>query len=155
MGWTKILRIPVVLPPVYWRNKMGRLEELWIDEMDYPFGRCRKCGEGFSWGLRDNPRHRFCPVCGEEIDDFRSFESAVERENRLADLFCDACGHRIYEVTEDGEGGDWIDDRAGVCGDGCGRELCGRCGNWHPVTGMCASCHEKNLKRDTDGSFRK
>jgi hypothetical protein len=34
----------------------------------------------------------------------------------------------------------------------CGRELCGKCGNWHGTTGVCADCHEKRLKDDTGGS---
>jgi hypothetical protein len=134
---------------------MGRLEELNIDKMKYPYGRCTYCGEAFSAELRKMDNIAHCPFCGAAIDDFLSFVDSTEEHEKRFDLFCDDCGHRIYEATEDGKGGNWISEYAGVCGDGCGRELCGSCGNWHPLTGMCASCHEENLKRDTDGSFRK
>jgi DNA-directed RNA polymerase subunit RPC12/RpoP len=134
-------------------DKMGRLNELETSGMKYPFGRCAVCGGEFNSELRNEYRITHCPYCGTKIDDFMLFaDSAGEHEKRF-DIFCDDCGHRIYEATEDGKGGDWIDGLAGVCGDGCGRELCGKCGNWHDITGMCADCHKKYLKDDTDGSY--
>jgi DNA-directed RNA polymerase subunit RPC12/RpoP len=133
---------------------MGRLSELEYNAMKYPFGRCTECGEEFNSELRNEYHITHCPYCGTEIDDFLSMVDSAEEHQKRFDLFCDGCGRRIYEAAKDGEGGNWIDERAGVCGDGCGKELCGKCGDWHPITGMCAACHEENLKHDTDGSYR-
>jgi DNA-directed RNA polymerase subunit RPC12/RpoP len=125
---------------------MGRLNELKPDEMRYPFGRCAKCGEAFTTELRKKYHITHCPYCGMEIDDFMSFTDCTEEYAKRYDLFCDDCGHRIYEATKYGKGGDWIDTYAGVCGDGCGRELCGKCGDWGEETGLCADCHRKDMK---------
>ena len=127
---------------------MGKLSELQTNTMKYPFGRCRTCGKEFNSEMRNEYRIVHCPWCGLVIDDFMAEPG---NEN---DLFCDDCGHFIYQATADGEGGDWTDAYAGVCGDVCGKELCGKCGGWYPTTGMCRNCQEKSMERDVDGSYR-
>ncbi|MDR1315690.1 MAG: hypothetical protein LBK13_02350 [Spirochaetales bacterium] len=133
---------------------MGRLSELRHDAMNYPYGRCAVCGDEFNSELRNEYDIRYCPRCGTLIDDFLSVTDNISWKIKQSDLFCDDCGHHIYEATADGKGGRWIDDVAGVCGDGCGRELCGKCGGWHPESGLCADCHNKQLKASADGSCR-
>jgi DNA-directed RNA polymerase subunit RPC12/RpoP len=124
---------------------MGRLNELEVSRMKYPFGRCAECGEKFDSVLRNEYHITHCPYCGTKIDDFMSFVDSTEEREKRSDLFCDDCGRRIYEATEDGESDDWIDGSAGVCGHG--RELCeswhGVTENWHGITGLCHDCHEE------------
>lgn len=128
---------------------MGMLSDL--GGMKYPFGRCACCGEVFDAELRSRRSIVCCPYCGTKIDDFLSFVDSEEESERRLDLFCDDCGRRVFETKEDGVGGDWIDDCAGVCGDGCGRELCGRCGGWDEDTGLCRDCRDKLLGQTRHG----
>jgi DNA-directed RNA polymerase subunit RPC12/RpoP len=124
-------------------DEMGRLTELNVDKMKYPFGRCANCGEEFTSELRNGYEIRHCPNCGTLIDDFLFVTDSIDEKVKQFDIFCDDCGHRIYSATPDGKGGDWIDKVAGVCGDGCGRELCGKCSDWDEDTGLCRDCFEK------------
>jgi DNA-directed RNA polymerase subunit RPC12/RpoP len=130
---------------------MGQLVELEYSKMKYPHGRCSECGEVFSDDLRNMHHITHCPYCGTEIDDFLSFIDTADEEDKKNDLFCDDCGRRIYEATPDGKGGNYIDTYAGVCGDGCGRELCGKCGDWDLDTGLCADCYKEDLRQGEDG----
>jgi hypothetical protein len=59
-----------------------------------------------------------------KIDDFLSLVDGADKEDKKFDLFCDDCGRRMYTATADGKGGDWTAEYAGICTNGCGRELC-------------------------------
>jgi hypothetical protein len=51
------------------------------------------------------------------------------------EIYCEICGKLIYS------GGQWIDEKAGVCSGPCERELCGDCADWD-VNGECEDCRK-------------
>jgi DNA-directed RNA polymerase subunit RPC12/RpoP len=110
--------------------------------MKYPFGRCRRCGKPFNLEQRKKYHVKYCPWCGEEIDDYLTAENIINPDRRK-DIYCEECGRRIYE--RDGPGGYWIDEDAGVCSGPCERELCGRCADWKDGVdgGECRRCREE------------
>jgi DNA-directed RNA polymerase subunit RPC12/RpoP len=82
--------------------------------MSYPFGRCAECGYEFNSELRSEYEIRHCPKCGEPVDDSIFSETGGD-----GDIYCADCGRRIYR--RQGDGGDWLDDTAGICAGGCDR----------------------------------
>jgi len=109
-----------------------------VSKMKYPYGRCCNCGEKFTGELRNCYHIRHCPWCGVKIDDFLSAVDSSEAEERKHDLFCEDCGHRIYEGYGQ-ENGRLIDKTAGKCID-CNRNLCGQCACWK--NNKCEKCRE-------------
>jgi len=112
--------------------------------MKYPFGRCASCGEEFNSELRNEYNITHCPWCGAEIDDFMSEKNIKRNAEHGGEIYCEECGVRIYERSEDGKGGNWIEDDKnnkcpGVCSGPCERELCGNCADWD-VNGECEQC---------------
>ena len=101
----------------------------------YPFGCCAGCGQEFNSELRNEYEITHCPWCGLEIDDFMT----PANQKSSDDIYCEDCGQLIYRD------GSWVyiseDVGAGVCSGPCGRELCGRCGDWDDE-GCCPKCHE-------------
>jgi hypothetical protein len=66
-------------------------------------------------------------------------------------IYCEKCGKPIYKRI--GKGGDWIDEKAGICTGPCERELCGDCAEWD-VEGECTDCSNTPCGQCHFGPYR-